>query len=781
MEELNVKLQGELQVFWHDTLRSALQRELQRELKMAHEELLHKLGAMKHSAGEPVAVLSSQPKAPHNPVIAHSPVLEPLDDFMEEPIGDDEHEWTHRPMRCFLEGQEDPDHTAEYAKLQQSPSKARNKKEKRTLHKSRSFHVSTRRHSGHEEEDSRPMPPSPPHKEDQIGLIKKTVRRLSGQLTKKGTKTQEQQLGGVRDDNAVQSWCIPVDQVEEVSVAQRSGQTAHLPSLPNAPQNDEDVNSLTSRLRGAAMADKRGSDSQMGLLESNEEVAVPAWKRGTKPLTNANNGDTAAGGPPPPASHPVRLTAQIDEDDVSSEEITHVAHPPADDVVKVHSSMKAKFGISDSHLGDSWALSYSQREIGEEKKWWAQIQDNARRLVHSSWFDTTAVSLIIVNAITIGWETDHCTRHLLATPPTSFRVIELTFCTIFTAEIIIRLTAHGSYFFKVSDWRWNLFDCFVVGFQLIEEFMSGLTIGVPMNLSVLRVMRALRLVRIIRLIRILRLIGELRTIITSLAGSMKSLLWTVLVLFLLIYIVAVYFTTMVLDHRLTDETADPSLEVYYGSLGRSILSLYESISGGVDWDDLAAPLIAEIHVVMGILFSLYIAFALLAMMNVVTGVFVESALLSAKEDKDIYMVNHVKDLFLNADRKHIGIITWEEFEEMAHAAEMQDYFKAIDVDLSEAKGLFDLLDMTGCGQLKQEDFLSGCLRLRGPAKALDLALLMKETRVLRKQVGTLQRLVTWKLNLPKHITQAPHADTSTDLHVSSAPPRAPSINSLPVS
>merc|ERR1719421_1251605 len=62
----------------------------------------------------------------------------------------------------------------------------------------------------------------------------------------------------------------------------------------------------------------------------------------------------------------------------------------------------------------------------------------------------------------------------------------------------------------------------------------------------------------------------------------------------------------------------------FGSMLVTLLTLYQSITGGMDWGDVAAPLI-EIHPVMGFFFATYIAFAVLCVLNVVTGVFVENA------------------------------------------------------------------------------------------------------------------------------------------------------------
>ena len=77
---------------------------------------------------------------------------------------------------------------------------------------------------------------------------------------------------------------------------------------------------------------------------------------------------------------------------------------------------------------------------------------------------------------------------------------------------------------------------------------------------------------------------------------------------------------------------------------------------------------------------------------------------------------------------------WELFESKLGTPQIQEFFMAIDVDQSEAKGLFHLLDLDHSGGVSAEEFINGCLRLRGPAKALDLALLIQEVRVTQSQM-----------------------------------------------
>merc|ERR1712079_760020 len=51
------------------------------------------------------------------------------------------------------------------------------------------------------------------------------------------------------------------------------------------------------------------------------------------------------------------------------------------------------------------------------------------------------------------------------------------------------------------------------------------------------------------------------------------------------------------------------------------------------------------------------------------------------------------------------------------------YFDALGFDVEEAKKLFVLLDNERRGQVSFDDFIFGSVRLRGPARALDLAVI----------------------------------------------------------
>jgi len=161
--------------------------------------------------------------------------------------------------------------------------------------------------------------------------------------------------------------------------------------------------------------------------------------------------------------------------------------------------------------------------------------------------------------------------------------------------------------------------------------------------------------------------------------------------------------------------------------------MFEVITGGVSWDEVMHPILKDISPAMGIVLLFYITFCLFAMLNIVTGVFVETALRKAREDKDTYTANHICELFFN-DEDNEDEICWETFKKKLDSTDMQEYFRSINVDPSEAHSLFRLLDMNDNNALDASELVNGCLRLRGEAKALELSLLMFETSRMNKVV-----------------------------------------------
>eukprot|EP00418_Pyrodinium_bahamense_P078389 CAMPEP_0179063516 /NCGR_PEP_ID=MMETSP0796-20121207/27477_1 /TAXON_ID=73915 /ORGANISM="Pyrodinium bahamense, Strain pbaha01" /LENGTH=319 /DNA_ID=CAMNT_0020760443 /DNA_START=252 /DNA_END=1212 /DNA_ORIENTATION=+ len=282
----------------------------------------------------------------------------------------------------------------------------------------------------------------------------------------------------------------------------------------------------------------------------------------------------------------------------------------------------------------------------------------------------------------------------------------------------------------MEGWKWNVFDTLLVAMQLGDVLMELLfggnnaalgTAAAIKNFTLIRLLRMLRLLRILRLVRLLHFFSEMNGVIIAIYSSLKSLCGTALMLLLVMYIVGVVLTQVVTIHRVelakSGAAQVANLEYWWGGLWRSVLSLYEAILGGVDWDDVVAPLIP-------ISYWLAVAFAMND--DVITGIFVEHALKNAEKEKDRVVTNHIWDVYNALGVEKNGDVLRSEFLSTMEDEEIQAYFREMGVDAIEASHLFDFLDADGIDRISAEELVEGIVRLREGAKYLDMITLLYE-------------------------------------------------------
>merc|ERR1712007_337339 len=124
------------------------------------------------------------------------------------------------------------------------------------------------------------------------------------------------------------------------------------------------------------------------------------------------------------------------------------------------------------------------------------------------------------------------------------------------------------------------------------------------------------------------------------------------------YVVSVYLVNVIADR--TESLRNAKVQEYYGSLLTTLFSLFQAVTGGLDWGDLAMPLMNEISPFTGFVLALYMCFAVLCIMNVITSIFVESSLQRAAEDKENVYLQQLQSVFHATDIDRNGKITREE-------------------------------------------------------------------------------------------------------------------------
>merc|ERR1740129_1271096 len=165
--------------------------------------------------------------------------------------------------------------------------------------------------------------------------------------------------------------------------------------------------------------------------------------------------------------------------------------------------------------------------------------------------------------------------------------------------------------------------------------------------------------------------------------------------------------------------------------------LFMSISGGMDWDEILW-LLADLSVVYAAFYCFYVAFVVFGVLNVVTAVFVDNAWQIAQMDRDLVVqeqtkkkeayMKELKNLFMEADIDESGSLSWEEFEEHLQDDRVQAYLSTMELDVTEAHSLFKLLDLHNQNKVHIDDFVNGCMRLKGGAKSIDVCTLLYENR-----------------------------------------------------
>ena len=100
----------------------------------------------------------------------------------------------------------------------------------------------------------------------------------------------------------------------------------------------------------------------------------------------------------------------------------------------------------------------------------------------------------------------------------------------------------------------------------------------------------------------------LRTLVTSIAHTLKALFWALTLLSLIVYVFAILFSQAVHSASLEAETADAASvasEKYFRSLPDTMLTLFMSIAGGVSWEHVIYPL-KDIHITWALFFLFYV-------------------------------------------------------------------------------------------------------------------------------------------------------------------------------
>jgi len=368
----------------------------------------------------------------------------------------------------------------------------------------------------------------------------------------------------------------------------------------------------------------------------------------------------------------------------------------------------------------------------------------ALRIVADTRFEILFLILIMASSVWIGVQVDFLARSVRSNgshdpEPPWFRYVDITFGCVFTGEVVLRLLVFKLSFFYREGWLYNVFDFCLVLFQILEEILQVFygSDDVVSAAGVLRIVRILRAARVIGVVRLMRYAPTLRLMVSCLIQCLGYVFWAMVLLSMMSYIVGIYLTQITYMSRVARSRIDAAIGSYpdvekdlvqwFGNVPQSLLSLVQGITGGCDWNDLVQPLM-RVSDYAGPSLVLYICVAILAVMNIVTGIFVESVVDRARDVKQLQLLSKARSLFEGLDLDSSGMISLTDILRHQDRPAVRALFKEMDIDTADCSALVELLDKNECGELSLADFLHGCARLQEGLKVMDMVAMANEMR-----------------------------------------------------
>eukprot|EP00400_MALV-I_sp_L67-5_P000020 gene20-395_t len=392
-------------------------------------------------------------------------------------------------------------------------------------------------------------------------------------------------------------------------------------------------------------------------------------------------------------------------------------------------------------------------EITDILRKYKQIEDvsavEPTAFVETTKFNVAIGSIILINAVFIGVETDMGPESCDIGDRLGWYIPEFCFTLIFTVEAGLRLYYLGLRYFKDA---FNIMDFVLVIIAIVDTWILTPFTSECGALRMITAMRILRMLKLVPLVRRMSFLKELWLITSGLVESLKTLAWVSVLLMLFLYVCGIFVTMQIgqnsdLYGNYYNLSGGWNHADYFGTVTKSMYTLFQVMTLESWAEGIARHVISQ-QPMMVIFFIAFLMFTTFGLLNLVIGVIVENTLAAARNNEEkirkqqdresARVLNHLRDIFEMADEDGSGTLTIEEFHEALRNPDVVNKLKLIDLPVSDAEELFMVLDHDGSGELSVDEFIGGCVRLKGNAKSKDLLAIKISIEGLAKRLDGLE-------------------------------------------
>eukprot|EP00403_Amphidinium_massartii_P027485 CAMPEP_0178403276 /NCGR_PEP_ID=MMETSP0689_2-20121128/17283_1 /TAXON_ID=160604 /ORGANISM="Amphidinium massartii, Strain CS-259" /LENGTH=767 /DNA_ID=CAMNT_0020024221 /DNA_START=31 /DNA_END=2334 /DNA_ORIENTATION=- len=332
-----------------------------------------------------------------------------------------------------------------------------------------------------------------------------------------------------------------------------------------------------------------------------------------------------------------------------------------------------------------------------------------------------------------------------------FEITEHIFAWVYLSELVMRLSFLGLEYFREKT---NYLDIFVVAVNFADLYLlPTVAAGSGGDLAVVKVLRLARLARTVRFVRVLKIFSSLRVLVNTIARSIGSLIWSMVILGVF-GLVGAMILCQASQEFINDKNSPYDSRAWvnakYGTSTKAVWTMFELTMSGC-WPNYASVLITDFHPAFAVFFALYVSVVVFAVIRIITALFLKDTLTVANTDADAVWQakKKAKDeykkrliaFFEAGDEDGDGILTYEEFGAILDGTKGEKaraYLNALEIEVHEVKELFGLLDHKNKGAIKFADFADGVLRLKGAARSQDIAAIQKHVVGLSNDIKMLK-------------------------------------------
>eukprot|EP00927_Polykrikos_kofoidii_P017695 TRINITY_DN18080_c0_g1_i2.p1 TRINITY_DN18080_c0_g1~~TRINITY_DN18080_c0_g1_i2.p1 ORF type:complete len:570 (-),score=83.17 TRINITY_DN18080_c0_g1_i2:138-1847(-) len=361
------------------------------------------------------------------------------------------------------------------------------------------------------------------------------------------------------------------------------------------------------------------------------------------------------------------------------------------------------------------------------------------RIIQDSRTDLLIVLVVILNSILIGTQVSLSEDDSSRWMRDFVRNLENACSVFFCVELAFRVAGLRSQLLREKHRQWFLFDSMLVLFTCAEFFLlvtfreASSDIGVVSGL-----MQAMRNARWLRVIRMIKFLTKLQVMVKMILSSLSSLVWLFIFSAVFSYAFAIVLTQGASAWKLKSSSKDTEMYClmndYFGTIPRSIYTLFLSLTGGVNWGE-PASVLRQCGDMYFATYTMFMFIAFFSVLNIVTGVVVDGAIQEAEADRSIQDAKlqekkecYIKDLnkllqVLDVDGD--GMVTEVEWCNFWNTNRASPILDSLDLKINDAMSVFTLLDVDGDGELSMCELIEGIDNLRGLVTRSDFHSMMK--------------------------------------------------------